>query len=33
VVKTPDADAALGQLPRYLAERSEAVRVAEVSIP
>jgi hypothetical protein len=33
IVEAPDAKTALGQLPRYLALRSEAVRVAEVSIP
>jgi hypothetical protein len=33
VVDAPDGTAALGQLPRYVAERSEAVRVAEVAIP
>jgi hypothetical protein len=33
IVEAPDGDTALGQLPRYLAERSEAVRVAEVPIP
>ena len=33
LVEAPDAKTALGQLPRYLAQRSEAVRVAEVSIP
>ena len=33
VVDAADRDTALGQIPRYLAERSEAVRVAEVRIP
>ena len=33
LVDAADADTALGQLPRYVAERSEAVRVDEVSIP
>jgi hypothetical protein len=33
IVEAVDGDTALGQLPRYLAERSEAVRVAEVPIP
>ena len=33
VVEAADGDTALGQLPRYLAERSEALRVAEVTIP
>jgi hypothetical protein len=33
VVDASDGDTALGQLPRFLAERSEAVRVAEVRIP
>jgi hypothetical protein len=33
VVEASDGGTALGQLPRYLAQRSEAVRVAEVPIP
>ena len=33
VVEAADGDTALGQVPRYIAERSEAVRVAEVRIP
>ena len=33
VVDAADGDAALGQVPRYLAERTEVVRVAEVRIP
>jgi hypothetical protein len=33
MVEAPDDNAALAQVPRYLAIRSRAVRVAEVSIP
>lgn len=33
VVDAADSETALGQLPRYLAERCEAIRVAEVRIP
>jgi hypothetical protein len=33
MVEARDRKAALAQLPRYLAERSAAVRVAEVPIP
>ena len=33
VVAAPDDTATLGLLPRYLAERSDVLRVAEVSIP
>jgi hypothetical protein len=33
LVEAADGDAALGQLPRYLAERTEAIRVAEARIP
>jgi hypothetical protein len=33
MVDAADGDTALGQLPRYLAERSEAIRVDELSIP
>lgn len=33
VVEAADGDTALGQIPRYLAQRSTAVRVAEVRIP
>jgi hypothetical protein len=33
MVEASDDTTALGQLPRYLAVRTEAVRVAEVSIP
>jgi hypothetical protein len=33
VVEAADGDTALSQVPRFLAERSKAVRVAEVRIP
>jgi hypothetical protein len=33
IVEAFDGSSALGQLPLYLAERSEAFRVAEVPIP
>ena len=33
LVEAADADTALGQLPHYLAERTEAIRVAKVKIP
>ena len=33
LVEAADGDTALGQLPRYLTERTEAIRVAEVRIP
>jgi hypothetical protein len=33
IVEAFDGNSALGQLPLYLAERSEAFRVAEVPIP
>jgi len=33
VVQTKDEQAALGQLPRYLAERTEAIQVSQVRIP
>jgi hypothetical protein len=33
VVEAADGDTALGQIPRFLAERTEAVLVAEVRIP
>lgn len=32
-VTADSAEAALGQLPRYVAERTEATRVADVQIP
>jgi hypothetical protein len=33
IVEAPETKAALGQLPRFLAERCEAIPVAQVSIP
>jgi hypothetical protein len=33
LVEAADGDTALGQLPRYLAERAEAVRVTAVRMP
>jgi hypothetical protein len=33
LVEAADGDTALGQLPRYLAERTEAVRVTAVRMP
>jgi hypothetical protein len=33
VVRSPDADAALALLPRYIAERTVATEVSEVEIP
>jgi hypothetical protein len=33
IVEAPETKAALGQLPRYLAERCEVIPVAKVSIP
>jgi hypothetical protein len=33
VVEAPDAEAALAQLPPYIAERTRAARVSEVQIP
>ena len=33
VIEAPDETAALSHLPRYLAERASATRVAEVPIP
>jgi hypothetical protein len=32
-VEAPDAEAALAQLPPYIAERTRAARVSEVQIP